>query len=158
MEGEFYYAKQTRSTSWITNCNSFTYVDEELFFFFCMLWIEGELHYTRGINILLLLHSQSGGWASLYKRNKYSSSPLFLEWKETRSTSWIQSYNSFTDVEEEIFFFFCMLWMEEELNYTREINILLLLHSHHPDISLSIYKRRKKFFFFYILRVEGEFQ
>jgi len=37
-----------------------------------------------------------------------------------------------------------MLWMEEELNYTREINILLLLHSHHPDISLSIYKRRKK--------------
>ena len=77
--------------------------------------------------------------------------------KQTRSTSWIQSYNSFTDVEEEIFFFFCMLWMEEELNYTREINILLLLHSHHPDISLSIYKRRKKFFFFYILRWKGSF-
>ena len=34
---------------------------------------------------ILLLHAQSGGWASLYKRNKYSSSPVFLEWKESFS-------------------------------------------------------------------------
>ena len=145
MEGEFQYAKQTRSTSWITTYNSFTDVEEELFFFFCMLRIEGEIHYKRGINILLLLHSQSGRGVSLenpcppwynslhlQKSQKYSSFSTFSQWKGKFSfltQSWIPNYNSLTDVEEKLFFFFCMLRMEGELHYTREINILLLLHS-----------------------------
>ena len=37
VKGEFHYAKQTRSTSWITTYNSLRDVEEELFFFFCML-------------------------------------------------------------------------------------------------------------------------
>ena len=73
----------------------------------------------------------------------------------TQSNSWIKTHISLTEVEEEIFFFFCMLRMEGELNYTREIYILLLLQSGsvegefhlricaQPDISFCIYRRRK---------------
>ena len=60
-----------------------------------------------------------------------------------------------------------MLWMEGEPHYTREINILLLLHSQRergvslenlcpPDISFCT-EEEKIFLFFDILRVEEEF-
>ena len=33
--------------------------------------------------IYILLHAQDGRGASIYKRNKYSSSSVFSEWKES---------------------------------------------------------------------------
>ena len=106
------------------------------------------------LNFFLLLHNQ--GLKDSTRKNKFSSFTIretkisssaysgntinfdrrlisFVlhaqDSEGTQSNSWIKTHISLTEVEEEIFFFFCMLRMEGELNYTREIYILLLLQS-----------------------------
>ena len=132
------------------------FTEEQKIFFFYNLRVEGEFHqkifahpdislciYRKRKNILLLLHSQSGRGVSLenpcppwynslhlQKSQKYSSFSTFSQWKGKFSfltQSWIPNYNSLTDVEEELFFFFCMLRMEGDHNLPAESQPIILL-------------------------------
>ena len=166
MEGEFHYAKQTRYNSWLTNYNSLTDV-EELFLFFCMLRIEGELHYTREINILLLLHSQSGRGVSLENLcpPRYSSSSTFSEWKGSSFTisEWKESFirkslptlilaSAFTE-KEKIFFFFYILRVEGEFHYAKQTRSTSWITNYNSLADVE----EELFFFFCMFRMEGEF-
>ena len=58
-------------------------------------------------NYFVLLHAQDGGGALLYKRNKYSSSSKFSEWKGSfirKSLPTLILASPYTE-EEQIFFF-----------------------------------------------------
>ena len=121
----------TQSNSWIKTHISLTEVEIEIFFFFCMLRMEGELNYTREIYILLLLQSQSGRGVSLenlcpawyellhlQKKKKYSSSSAILEWKGSfirKSLPTLILASAFTE-KEKIFFFFYILRVEGEFH------------------------------------------
>ena len=111
-----------QSSSWIATYNSFTDVEEELFFFFCMLRLAGPQStiWTTTFNSFTDVEEELffffymlwiEGGASIYKWNKYSSSSsTFSEWKgsvmrKTLPTLILDS--EYTEAEKKILLLLC---------------------------------------------------
>ena len=104
--------------------------EEEFFFFFCMLRMEGELH-------------------------NYSSCTL-SEWKESFiRNSLLTLILASPCTEEEQIFFFSELKGSFIMLKKHRVTLENLCSPWYQPLNLH---KKKIFFFFYILRVEGEFQ
>ena len=107
--------------------------------------------------IFILLHAQVGGgqqsssWIATYNSFTDVEELFFffcmLRLAGPQSTIWTTTFNSFTDVEEELFFFFCMLRLGGP-----QSTIWTTTFNSCTDVEEEL------FFFFYMLWIEGELQ